>query len=64
VGAPGFDVGANAVTGRGETIAASLRALRALGVRHCGVRFRTRSCDELCDQIEAFAAEVMPLLED
>lgn len=64
VGAPGFDPGPNALTGSGETIAASLRELRALGVTHCGVRFRTRSCDELCDQIDAFAAEVMPRLED
>ncbi|HJQ83599.1 MAG TPA: TIGR03619 family F420-dependent LLM class oxidoreductase [Candidatus Binatia bacterium] len=62
VGKPGFDVGPNAVTGSGDAIAASLRELKALGVSHCGVRFRTRSCDELCDQIAAFAAEVAPLL--
>ena len=42
--------------GSGESIAASLRELHALGVSHCGVRFRTRSCDELVDQIDAFAA--------
>jgi len=64
VGKPSFDVGANAVTGSADAIAASLRELKALGVSHCGVRFRTRSCDELCDQIEAFAAHVAPLLGD
>src|SRR5437016_1820531 len=63
VGKPPFDVGANAVTGSAERIAASLRELKALGVSHCGVRFRTRSCDELCDQLEAFASQVAPLLD-
>lgn len=62
VGTPGFDVGPNALTGSSETIAASLLELRRLGVSHCGVRFRSRSCDELCDQIEAFGAQVLPLL--
>ena len=63
VGTPGFAVGPNAVTGSADGIATSLRELRGLGVSHCGVRFRSRSCDELCDQIEAFAAGVLPLLE-
>jgi hypothetical protein len=31
-------------------------------VQHCGVRFRSRSCDELVDQIRAFGAEVAPLV--
>jgi probable F420-dependent oxidoreductase len=63
VGRPGFDLGPDALAGSGEEIAASLRELRAMGVSHCGVRFRSRSCDELCDQIEAFAAEVGPHLD-
>jgi probable F420-dependent oxidoreductase len=63
VGKPSFDLGANALSGSAEAIAASLRELKALGVSHCGVRFRTRSCDELCDQIEAFATEAAPLLD-
>jgi probable F420-dependent oxidoreductase len=62
VGKPPFDVGANACTGSPETIAASLLELRAMGVSHCGVRFRTRSCDELVEQVEAFGAEVAPRL--
>ncbi|HZP43174.1 MAG TPA: TIGR03619 family F420-dependent LLM class oxidoreductase [Candidatus Binatia bacterium] len=60
VGTPRWDVPPGTRTGGGEAIAASLRELRALGVSHCGVRFRTRSCDELVDQIAAFAAEVAP----
>lgn len=64
VGTPAFDAGPNSLTGGAAAIADPLRELRALGVRHCGVRFRTRSCDELCDQIEAFAADVIPALEE
>jgi probable F420-dependent oxidoreductase len=62
VGRPAFDVGPNACTGSPETIAASLLELKAMGVSHCGVRFRTRSCDELVEQVQAFGAEVAPLL--
>jgi probable F420-dependent oxidoreductase len=62
VGRPGFDPGPNSLTGGGAAIAASLLELRAMGVSHCGVRFRTRSGDELCDQIAAFASDVAPLL--
>ena len=63
VGKPTFDLGPNSRAGSGREIAASLRELRSLGVQHCGVRFRTRSCDELIDQIFAFAEHVAPELE-
>jgi probable F420-dependent oxidoreductase len=62
LGKPGFDVGPNALTGSADAVVTSLLELKALGVSHCGVRFRSRSCDELCDQIEAFAAGVLPHL--
>jgi probable F420-dependent oxidoreductase len=62
VGTPSFDLGPNARSGSPESIADSLLALKAMGVNHCGVRFRSRSCDELVDQIEAFAAQVAPHL--
>jgi probable F420-dependent oxidoreductase len=62
LGRPAFDLGPNSRSGSGEAIAASLLELRTMGVNHCGVRFRTRSCDELIDQIDAFAAEVAPHL--
>ena len=63
LGKPSFDLGPNSRSGAGEAIAASLLELRAMGVSHCGVRFRTRSCDELVDQIGAFAADVAPHLQ-
>jgi hypothetical protein len=37
--------------------------MKKLGVNHCGVRFRSRSCDEMVDQIEAFARDVAPLID-
>ena len=63
VGTPRFDPGPGTLAGSVDAIADSLRELRAMGVSHCGVRFRTRSCDELCEQIEAFATDVVPRLE-
>jgi hypothetical protein len=33
-----------------------------MGVTHAQVRFRSRSADELTDQIDAFGAAVAPLL--
>jgi probable F420-dependent oxidoreductase len=63
VGTPSFALGPNALAGSPEEIAADLRALRVLGVHHVGVRFRSRSCDELCDQVEAFGRLVAPLLD-
>jgi probable F420-dependent oxidoreductase len=62
VGRPSFDVGPGTLAGSPEALAASLRELRAMGVDHCGVRFRSRSADELVDQIAAFGAEVAPLV--
>ncbi|MEW6272372.1 MAG: TIGR03619 family F420-dependent LLM class oxidoreductase [Thermodesulfobacteriota bacterium] len=63
LGEPSFEVGPNTRTGSGEEIAWHLRGLRELGVNHCGVRFRARSCDELVEQIERFGVEVGPLLD-
>ena len=62
VGRPGFDVDPNTLTGSPEQLAASLRELKAIGVDHCGVRFRARSADEMVDQIAAFVAQVAPLV--
>jgi hypothetical protein len=63
LGTPAFEMPAGSVTGSGEVIAASLRELAAMGADMCGVRFRSRSCDELCDQIDAFGRDVAPLLD-
>lgn len=62
VGKPTFDCGPNALTGGGHEIADTLRKRKDLGVSHMGVRFRSRSCAELVEQIEAFGQEVGPHL--
>ncbi|MEU4033320.1 LLM class F420-dependent oxidoreductase [Streptomyces collinus] len=62
VGRAGWDVGRRTLTGAPEEIAESLRAYRAMGVHQVQVRFRSRSRDELLDQIAAFGAEVGPRL--
>jgi probable F420-dependent oxidoreductase len=62
VGQPGFEVPEATRVGSAAEHAAHLRGLTDLGVHHVGVRFRSRSCAELIDQIDAFGAEVMPLL--
>jgi probable F420-dependent oxidoreductase len=64
VGRPTFDCGPNALTGSALEIADHLRQRKALGVSHMGVRFRSRSCDELVEQIEVFGREVGPHLND
>jgi hypothetical protein len=64
VGGPSFDLGPNSFSGTPEAIAAELRPRKKLGISHMGVRFRSRSCDELVEQIERFGAEVGPLLND
>jgi probable F420-dependent oxidoreductase len=62
LGTPAFDVPPGTLAGPADAAVASLLELKGFGVAHCGVRFRSRSCDELCDQIEAFAAQVLPHL--
>lgn len=49
-------------TGSAAEIAEIFRAIKQLGIAHSGVRFRSRSCDELLDQIEAFGRDVLPLI--
>jgi probable F420-dependent oxidoreductase len=62
VGDATWDVGATTVSGPPAHIAESLRELTDMGAQHLQLRLRSRSCDELEDQLEAFAAEVMPAL--
>ena len=62
VGDPSFDVGAGTITGAPVAIAEQILAGTATGVNQLQVRFKARSCDELCDQMVAFATEVAPLL--
>ncbi|MEZ5144127.1 MAG: TIGR03619 family F420-dependent LLM class oxidoreductase [Acidimicrobiales bacterium] len=64
LGEPGWNVGKHTLTGAPEPIAERLRAYGQLGANQLQVRFRSRSVTELCDQIDAFGAEVAPLLND
>lgn len=55
IGAPTWDVGPNTVTGTAEGVAERLLAGAPPGVNQFQIRFRARSCAELCDQLAAFA---------
>jgi hypothetical protein len=62
VGKPGWDVPDDSLTGDADALAAQILDGTAEGVNQLQVRFRARSCDELCDQMEAFATDVAPQL--
>lgn len=64
LGDPGFDVGPYTLTGDPEPMAERLRGYGSIGVNQIQVRFRSRSVEELCDQIDAFGTQVAPLLDD
>lgn len=64
VGTPRWDVGRRAVTGTPQAVAESLRAYAAMGVDQIQVRFRSRSSNELLDQMAVFGEQVAPLLGD
>ncbi len=64
VGAPGWGVGPRTLSGRPGTLAESLRVYGSLGADQIQVRFRCRSLGELLDQMERFASEVAPLLDE
>jgi probable F420-dependent oxidoreductase len=63
VGDPPFEVGRHTLTGKPDRIAESLHEFVAMGVNQLQVRFKARSCDELCDQLAVFGSEVAPLLQ-
>jgi len=62
VGEPGWDVGEHTISGKADGIAERLREFGAMGVNSLQVRFRNRTLQELLDQVDAFGAEVAPLL--
>ncbi|MFE3885188.1 TIGR03619 family F420-dependent LLM class oxidoreductase [Streptomyces lydicus] len=64
VGEPGWEVGRRTLSGAPERIAESLREYRAMGVDQIQVRFRSRGCGELREQMAAFGTDVAPLLND
>jgi len=62
VGAPGWDVGEQTLSGSPESLAERLNEFGAMGVSHLQIRFRNRSLDELLDQMDAFGRDVAPHL--
>jgi len=62
IGTPTFDVGEHTVSGSPEELAGHIREWASIGSTHMGVRFRSRSASELCDQIEIFGSEVVPFV--
>jgi probable F420-dependent oxidoreductase len=64
IGEPSFDVGEYDLTGSADKIAERFRKYGGLGINQLQIRFRSRSADELCDQIRAFGAQVGPALND
>jgi probable F420-dependent oxidoreductase len=62
VGDPWFEPQAEHLTGEPEAMAERMRKAGSIGVNQLQLRFHTRSSDELCDQLDAFGAQVAPLL--
>ena len=62
VGEPDWDLGGPALSGPPEKLAHVLGKFRAMGVAQVQVRLRSRSLDELVDQIGRFGSDVIPLL--
>ncbi|HSP95729.1 MAG TPA: TIGR03619 family F420-dependent LLM class oxidoreductase [Candidatus Dormibacteraeota bacterium] len=62
IGRAPFEPGPNDRTGSPAELAEIFRGIKKLGVQHCGIRFRSRSCDELCDQVASFGADILPLI--
>lgn len=52
------------VHGGADRIAAYLRTYQDMGADQVQVGFVSRSCQELCDQIAAFASDVVPLVHE
>ncbi|MET8680112.1 LLM class F420-dependent oxidoreductase [Streptomyces sp. NPDC004647] len=64
VGEPGWETGRRTLAGKPDRLAESLRDYAAMGVDQIQVRFRSRSREELIEQMEAFASDVAPHLND
>ncbi|QXC63032.1 TIGR03619 family F420-dependent LLM class oxidoreductase [Aquihabitans sp. G128] len=62
VGEADWDLGEPALTGSPDKLAHVLRKFAGLGVGQVQIRLKSRSVDELVDQIGRFGAEVIPQL--
>ena len=63
IGQPSWETGRYTLTGSAAEHAERIAAFAAMGVSHVQVKFRSRSASELLDQMSAFAADVMPLID-
>lgn len=64
IGEPTFELAKYDLSGPADKIAERLRSYAGLGINQLQIRFRSRSAEELCDQIRAFGADVGPALND
>lgn len=62
MGQPSWDIGRYSLDGSADEHAERINAFGQAGVSHVQVKFRSRSCDELVDQMAQFADGVMPQL--
>ena len=62
VGTPSWEMDPRTLTGPADVLAARLHEYVAMGATNVQIRLRSRSADELCDQITRFGAEVLPLV--
>jgi probable F420-dependent oxidoreductase len=60
IGEPTWEVGEYTATGPPDAIAERMSRYAKLGVSHLQVRFPSRSCDELVEQVTRFGTEVWP----
>ena len=63
VGTAAWDVGDTTITGSPQDIAARILAGAPQRANQIQVRFKSRTLDEYCDQLTAFATEVAPLID-
>ncbi len=63
VGTPSYELPDHVISGSAASIVDRLAATSPSRANQLQVRFRGHSCAEVCEQIERFAAEVMPHLQ-
>ena len=62
MGQPSWDIGRYSLAGTASEHVERFNAYGQMGVSHVQVKFRSRSCSELLDQMAQFAAGVLPEL--
>jgi hypothetical protein len=63
MGTPDWDIGRYSLAGSAGEHAERFNAYGAMGVTHVQVKFRSRSVEELLDQMAQFAQDVFPQLQ-